>query len=90
MTETFLLSWGGHAWVNMDGLIIDLSFFRTLYSKDFKKPFKEELIKYFGENRRAIIGSKERMEYNNLFYASVECLTGEVSEGLKNGTKFLL
>lgn len=30
--------WSGHAWVEMEDLIFDLSFFRTLYSDNFNKP----------------------------------------------------
>ncbi|MDP2206888.1 MAG: hypothetical protein Q8K65_11340 [Alphaproteobacteria bacterium] len=78
--------WSGHAWVELDGLIIDLSFFRTIYSNAFTKPCKTELISFFGEGRGCIIAAPEKMLENNLLYTPIEVLTDEDATGIIKGT----
>ena len=62
-----LQDWAGHAWVEIEDLICDLSFFRTLYSVKFTKPFKQKLINDFGEGRGALIASRAEMNSLGLF-----------------------
>jgi len=82
--------WSGHAWVNLDGLIIDLSFFRTIYSDIFTKPCKPELISFFGTNRGIIIAPPEGMLEINLLYTPKETLSDEVATAIIKGIPPLL
>ena len=85
-----LTLWSGHAWVNLNGLIIDLSFFRTLYSDAFTKPCKSDLIAYFGTGRGCIIAPEEGMIKNNLFYSPIEILSDQDATAIIKGTQKLL
>ena len=70
-----LQHWSGHSWVQINELIVDLSFFRTLYSPQFTKSCKDELVNHFGKGRGCIVANNEQMISNKLFYTPVETLT---------------
>lgn len=80
--------WGGHAWVEIEGLICDLSFFRTLYSDAFNKPYKNKLIEIFGEGQGALIASAADMPV--LTYERVEYLSDDLATGIIKGFETLL
>ncbi|MBX3254917.1 MAG: hypothetical protein KF862_12310 [Chitinophagaceae bacterium] len=82
--------WVGHAWVELDNLICDLSFFRTLYSDSFDKPYKGELIEVFGKGRGALIASPQQLATLNLIYQPMEELSDEMATGIINGLDELL
>lgn len=88
--NTSLQIWAGHAWVELDGFIIDLSLFRTIYSDSFTKPCKNELISKFGLGRGAIIASRQTMKDDGLLYAPAETLTDDDATGIIKGTQQLL
>lgn len=80
--------WSGHCWVEVDGLICDLSFFRTLYSDEFNKPFKHKLIEKFGEGKGCLIGPAADMPY--LIYEPIEYLHDDLATGIIKGFEELL
>lgn len=88
--NTSLQHWAGHAWVELDGFIIDLSLFRTIYSDSFTKLCKSEMISMFGKGRGAIIASPQALQKDGLLYASVEVLTDDDATGIIKGIPQLL
>lgn len=81
--------WSGHAWVELNDQIIDLSLFRTLYSKQFKKPYKENLIQYFGKGRGCVIGSKQQLETDGLTYHPIDYLEDKTATSIIKGIQKL-
>lgn len=82
--------WGGHAWVEVEGSLWDLSFFRTLYSEKFTKPYKQELIQFFGLNKGLLAFSGRKLEEINFEYHPVEILSDTVATGIIQGIEALL
>jgi hypothetical protein len=82
-----LQTWAGHAWVELNGFIIDLSLFRTIYSDSFTKPCKDELISKFGLGRGAIIAPHQTMKDDGLLYTPAETLTDDDATGIIKGTQ---
>ena len=80
-----LQDWAGHAWLELNGYIIDLSLFRTLYHDAFTKPCKNEMISIFGAGRGAIIASRQELQGNGLIYTPIETLTDKVAMGIISG-----
>jgi hypothetical protein len=83
-------SGGVHAWVVVDNLICDLSFFRTLYSSVFDLPYKKELIAIFGVGRGALIASPGQLQSLNLTYKAVDILPDEAATAIIKGFGELL
>ncbi|MCF3109570.1 hypothetical protein LL912_12385 [Niabella sp. CC-SYL272] len=83
-------TWGGHSWVKADGLIVDISFFRTLYSDKFTKPFKLNLIAEFGQGRGCLIVDEQHLPGYILQYRQVEVLDDDLATGIIKGYKQLL
>ena len=81
--------WAGHAWIELSNQIIDLSFFRTLYSEQFKKPYKENLIQHFGEGRGCVIGSKQQLEADGLTYQAIDYLEDQTATSIIKGIQKL-
>lgn len=90
INSSSLKLWSGHAWVDFNGLIVDLSIFRTIYSEEFKKSCKDELIHKFGVGRGGIIASREQMVEDNLFYTSVQTLNDDDITGIIKGAYHLI
>lgn len=82
--------WAGHAWVETNGLICDLSFFRTLYSESFTKPCKSELIKTFGVGRGCIIVSPKDAVNLGLEYQPIDSLSDDMATAIIKGYETLL
>ncbi len=81
--------WGGHAWIELDDLIIDLTICRTIYSDKFNKKCKTEIIQRMGEGRGCLIIDKS----NNLTgfeYITQEELNDQIINGILKGTYLLL
>ena len=81
--------WKGHAWIELSNQIIDLSFFRTLYSEQFKKPYKENLIQHFGKGKGCLIGSKQQFEAGGLTYQTIDYLENEIATSIIKGIQKL-
>jgi hypothetical protein len=85
-----LQEWGGHAWVEVENLILDLSIFRTIYSEQFTKPFKSELMSQFGQGRGCIIGTSVQMKEFGLIYQSMDALKDGIATEIIKGFEKLL
>lgn len=88
--ENIYRDWSGHAWVELDNLICDLSFFRTLYSDKFTKPFKKELIEFFGEGKGCLITTSQQMNLWGLSYEAIDYLSDESATGIIKGYESLI
>lgn len=85
-----LRDWGGHAWVEVGGLICDLSFFRTLYSDEFDRPYKAKLIEAYGHGRGAIVGSPETLRREDgLQYQRIDSLSDPMATAIIKGIEHL-
>ena len=73
--------WDGHCWVELPNLIIDNSFFRTIYYGDIHVSIKNNVINKFGEGKATVIASPEQMKSIELDYTP--CF--EVHDDLING-----
>ena len=82
--------WSGHAWVEIDNYICDLSFFRTLYSDAFNKQCKTKLISLFGHGRGAIASPKIELNKMGLRYGTVDYLSDDMATGIIKGFNSLL
>lgn len=82
--------WAGHAWVEIDGLICDLSFFRTLYSSNFTKPCKDDLINFFGEGKGSLAATSQQLSGFGLEYVTKDYLSDDIASGIINGFRTLL
>lgn len=82
--------WSGHSWVEVEGLICDLSIFRTIYSNNFIKPFKQEILHSFGEGRGCLIAANGAMKDLGLSYIKVDYLSDEMATGIIKGFDPLL
>lgn len=88
-SETYQL-WAGHAWVEIDNLICDLSFMRTLYSVQFTKSYKTELIELLGEGKGCLILTANDYSNTLLKYEKIDYLSDDLATGIIRGTKQLL
>jgi len=73
--------WDGHCWVELPGLIIDNSFFRTIYYGDMDGLIKNKVINKFGEGKGTLIATPVQMKSIELEYTP--CF--EVHNNLING-----
>ena len=84
-----LLDWSGHAWVEYENWIIDLSFFRTLYSDQFTKAYKNELIKLFGTGRGLLISEIESLKEKEISYQAIDRLKDNTATSIIHGIEKL-
>jgi hypothetical protein len=82
--------WRGHAWVEIEDMICDLSIFRTLYSSEFTKQCKDELIKTFGEGRGCLIATRYEMLEMGFNYQAIDHLEDKMATGIIKGFSKLL
>lgn len=81
--------WDGHAWVVIDDMICDLSFFRTLHSDKFNRPTKKNILQTFGEGRGALLIPKANNEIGGLRYFEKEILRDDIATGIIQGAEQL-
>ncbi|MBI2274730.1 MAG: hypothetical protein HYU70_13105 [Bacteroidetes bacterium] len=84
------VSWAGHAWVEWRDLILDLSFFRTLYSDQFTKPCKAILIARFGNGKGCLIATKDQLRQLGFRYELIDVLKDETATAIAKGLEELL
>lgn len=82
-------TWAGHAWVEVDGFVWDLSFFRTLYSKEFNKPYMEQLIALFGTGRGLLAVPGREVENTGLKYHAIDTLSYDLATGIIKGIEHM-
>ncbi len=61
-------NWDGHCWIEVDGLIGDLSIFRTAYSIKGNSVLKNHIITNFGHGRGALLSPNEELISHNMKY----------------------
>lgn len=81
--------WAGHAWVEIEDVICDLSFFRTLYSNEFNRHYKNELVSTFGEGRGCLIFEKDKIAPGHLSYNGIDFLEDETVTAILKGFPYL-
>ena len=79
--------WDGHCWIELGGIIIDISIFRTVYYGDVPPLFRETIIKEYGENRGMICTSPLKFIEVGFNYTPCYCLTQDQINGLVKGVK---
>jgi len=82
--------WGGHAWVEFENTIWDLSFFRSLYSEKFNKSYKDELIRLFGMGRGVLAFEGRKIMEVGLEYHPIEILPDHLATGVIQGIPEML
>lgn len=65
-------SWDGHSWVQVFGLILDPSIFRTIYSSITPKPIAELFVQRFGNNQNYLIGQSHKLKEIDVIYTAKE------------------
>jgi hypothetical protein len=78
--------WDGHCWVELDDrYIIDISLFRTIYSDNFTKSCKQDILNAFGLKRGLLIVDKQDAEFINSFplkYIEHNILHDKIIDGI--------
>lgn len=82
--------WAGHAWVELDNHIIDLSFFRTLYSDQFTKSYKEELLEFWGKGRGILITPNREIKEAQMKYHPKDILADDLVTAIIKGMDALI
>ena len=82
--------WGGHAWVEVENTIWDLSFFRSLYSPKFTRPYRNELLHIFGTGKGILALPGRKLAEAEFEYHPVEVLTDELATSIIQGIDKLL
>lgn len=81
-----LKNWRGHAWVEIDNRICDLSLYGTLYTDEFDRPFKQELVRKLGKRRGALVGKHKAIrERRGLLYRGIDQLNDDTVRELLDG-----
>lgn len=78
-------TWSGHAWVEIDDLILDLSIFRTIYSDKFTKLYKTDLIELFGAGRGCLCATSGEMNKLGLNYIAIDELEDSIATSIISG-----
>ncbi|PQJ10789.1 hypothetical protein CJD36_012530 [Flavipsychrobacter stenotrophus] len=88
--DNILQLWAGHAWVEVDGLICDLSLPRTLYANEFTKSCKKELVQRLGEGRGCVVASQSVMHVAfGLSYSPIDYLQDSIATAIIKGSEQL-
>ncbi|HEH9441916.1 TPA: hypothetical protein SIA39_003987 [Aeromonas sobria] len=75
--------WDGHAWVEVDDLIFDLSIFRTVFSTAVSPRIQNLFESRFIRGTAYLIGQKHKLEEIGIDYTSLEILSDD------DATKFI-
>ena len=73
--------WDGHCWVELPNMIIDNSFFRTIYYGNVSSGLKDQIIKQFGSGKGTLIAPIEKM--NTIGFNYTPCY--ELNQSQING-----
>ncbi len=83
-------TWEGHCWVELNGFIIDLSIFRTIYLGNVSVELKNDIIQNFGENRGILAGTPLDMEKLGFNYTPCYILNQDQITGLVKGANEII
>ena len=78
------LGWRGHCWVEVAGLICDISIFRTVYRQPLNSDTRKFFERHFGTDRGAFIGRPDEMP-DGLQYRRRAVLTASQMVGFFEG-----
>lgn len=91
--EVVRKSWSGHCWIEVNGLLGDLSIFRTAYSLGGDSILKNYILEQFGPDRGALLNRigdlPKGMQYIPQYVlkdSQVEMFFGSLSYQLHHGT----
>lgn len=88
--QNFLSDWSGHAWVEIENMICDLSIFRTIYSDEFTNHCKDKLLTLFGKGRGCIIATHAILKNDfNLEYNAIDYLDDTAATAILKGAAML-
>ncbi|MFA6128810.1 MAG: hypothetical protein WC699_16035 [Bacteroidales bacterium] len=79
--------WDGHCWVELGGLVIDISIFRTVYFGQVPGDFHDQITRKFGLNRGALVGLPGELAHDGFNYTPCYCLTQDQITGLVQGAR---
>ncbi|HIF9066903.1 TPA: hypothetical protein ACX6Q5_002497 [Photobacterium damselae] len=69
--------WDGHAWVEVDDLIIDLSLFRTVFSQIASPRIQSLFEARFDRGTTYLVGQKQKLIKMGVEYAPLELLSDD-------------
>ena len=72
-----IADWDGHAWVEVDDLIIDLSLFRTVFSKAASPRIQGLFEARFERNTAYLVGQKHKLIEMGVEYTPLELLSDD-------------
>ncbi len=64
--------WDGHSWVQVSGLILDPSIFRTIYSTATPESVAKLFVQRFGNNQNYLIGQSHKLKEIDVVYTAKE------------------
>ncbi len=74
--------WDGHCWVEIPNLILDISFFRTVYYGNISENLKKKIINQFGKGKGTLIASFEQMAKMEFNYTPCYQVDNNMIDGL--------
>jgi hypothetical protein len=77
--------WDGHCWIEMPGMVADISIFRTIKNAAVPKHFADHLLNSFGASAGLLCASPDTLARYNLFYEPMYSLSTVQINGLING-----
>ncbi|MEZ8197062.1 hypothetical protein [Vibrio cortegadensis] len=75
--EGVIGEWDGHAWVEVDDLIIDLSLFRTVFSKTASPRIQSLFETRFERGTAYLVGQKHKLIEMGVVYTPLELLSDD-------------
>ncbi|QFT12987.1 hypothetical protein [Vibrio sp. THAF190c] len=75
--EGVISEWDGHAWVEVDDLIIDLSLFRTVFSKAASPRIQSLFEARFERSSAYLVGQKHKLIEMGVVYTPLELLSDD-------------
>jgi hypothetical protein len=87
--KNFSIQWDGHAWVEIDNLIIDLSLFKSIKHLNSDNIFHKHIYKYFNGIPNFLIISKEKLEQYKISYIAHNELSDNDATILINSIDYL-
>ncbi|WGW00328.1 hypothetical protein QF117_09265 [Vibrio sp. YMD68] len=75
--EGVIGKWDGHAWVEVDDLIIDLSLFRTVFSKAASLRIQSLFEARFERGTAYLVGQKHKLIEMGVVYTPLELLSDD-------------
>ena len=88
-SENIIRDWGGHAWIEINDIIIDLDIFKTIKSLKTNNSFQESILSSFGKIPDYLIMQKKYSLQYKMTYIAMNELTENVANALISNIKSL-